>query len=173
MLEGRKHMQRDQVKKIRELLRSFDTALLVTHGKEWPFHARPMALARIEDNCDVWFFTGRSSEKVREIENDERVLVVCQDETHRYVALQAAAKLIIDRQKAAELWKESYEAWFPQGVDDPDLMLIRAQAESAEYWDSEGLQSVRHLFDAARAYVRGTRPHVRDGEAHGTVDLSE
>lgn len=48
-------MNNEQVKKIREMLQEFDTALLVTHGIDAPFHARPMAIARVEANCDVWF----------------------------------------------------------------------------------------------------------------------
>lgn len=166
-------IMQDEVSKIRGLLESFDTALLVTHGDEWPYHARPMAIARVEANCDVWFFSARGSEKVREIENDERVLIVCQDEMRRYVSLHAAAKLIIDRDKAAELWKDAYTEWFPGGVADPNLLLIRAQAQHAEYWDSQAFQSVKYLFDAAKAYVRGTRPHARETDQHGTVNFSE
>ncbi len=166
-------MSDNQVTKIRELLDEFDTALLVTHGNSFPFHARPMAIARVEPNCDLWFFTGRNSAKVREIENDQQVLIVCQDEMLRYVALHAAAKLIFDRNKAVELWDDSYKTWFPQGVQDPDLVLIRAQAEHAEYWDNEGFKSVKYLFEAAKAYVRGAQPHVQPGEQHGSVRFSE
>lgn len=166
-------MNNEQVKKIREMLQEFDTALLVTHGIDAPFHARPMAIARVEANCDVWFFASRSSAKVQEIQNDQRVLIVCQNEMSRYVAVQAAARLILDRNKTAELWKETYQTWFPKGINDPDLMLIRAQAESAEYWDNEGFKSVKYLFEAAKAYMKGTRPHIEEGEQHGSVTFSE
>lgn len=166
-------MSQDQITQIRELLGEFENAVLVTHGDQFPFHARPMAIARVERNCDLWFFTGRSSIKVREIENDQHVLILCQDEMRRYVALHAAAKLIFDRAKAAELWKESYQAWFPKGVNDPDVVLIRAQAEHAEYWDNQGFKSVRYLFETAKAYVRGTRPYVQEPEQHGSVNFPE
>ncbi len=165
-------MQSD-IAKIHDILKDFETALLITKGVEMPFHARPMAIAQVEPGCDVWFFTGRSSAKAREIENDERVLIVCQNEMNRYLTLHAAAKLIFDRDKASQLWKESYRTWFPGGVHDPDLVLIRAQAEFAEYWDTAGLQSVRYLFEAAKAYVRGVRPHVQEGQQHGVVNFPE
>ncbi|HYG22879.1 MAG TPA: pyridoxamine 5'-phosphate oxidase family protein [Verrucomicrobiae bacterium] len=159
--------------KFRELLAGFDSALLVTRGDGMPFNARPMALARVESNCDVWFFTGRHSAKVHEIENDQRVLIVCQNEMSRYLVLHATARLIFDRNKAAELWKESYRTWFPGGVQDPELVLIHAEAESGEYWDTGGFQSVKYLFEAAKAYARGTRPHVQEGEQHGVVNFPE
>jgi general stress protein 26 len=170
---AKRFMNDEPVKKIRELLEDFDTALLITHGSDLMFHARPMAIARVESNCDLWFFTSRNSAKVREIENDQRVLIVCQNEMSRYVAVQASAKLIFDRNKAAELWKDSFQVWFPQGVNDPELRLIRAQAESAEYWDNAGFKSVKYLFEAAKAYMQGTRPQMREGEQHGSATFSE
>jgi general stress protein 26 len=163
----------DQTKKIRELLEGFETAMLVTQGEDSPFHARPMAIARVESNCGLWFFTGRTSAKVSEVRNDERVLVVCQDEMRCYVALRGTAQLIVDPKKAAELWKESYRTWFPKGTDDPDLLLLRVEAEDAEYWDNEGFKSIQYLFEAAKAYARGIRPHMEESEQHGKVSFTE
>jgi general stress protein 26 len=166
-------MSDDQTTKIRELLESFETAMLITHGGESPYHARPMAIACVEPNCDVWFFTGRSSAKVDEIQNDQRVLVVCQDEMRRYISLRGTAHLVADRKKATELWKDSYRTWFPKGVADPDLLLLHVKASDAEFWDNQGFKSVQYLFEAARAYVRGTRPHIEEEEQHGKVSFSE
>jgi len=163
-------MAEDQVQKIYELLSDFDTAMLVTHGGDFA-HARPMAIAHVEPNCDVWFFTGRSSPKVHEIRDDDRVLVVCQDEHSRYVTLSGRAELIAEREKARQLWSDSYKAWFPGGVDDPELLLIRVHAEEAEYFDTRDLKGLRYLFEAAKARARGTRPEIKEGEQHGKVSL--
>jgi general stress protein 26 len=166
-------MPEDQIARIRELLEDFDTAMLVTYGSESSFHARPMAIAKVEENCDLWFFTGRSSVKVDEIQNDQRVLVVCQNELSRYVALHGTARLMMDHDKASELWRESYRTWFPGGINDPDLLLIRVEASDAEYWDNRGFKSIRYLFEAAKAYARGIQPHIEAGEQHGKVSFSE
>jgi general stress protein 26 len=163
----------EELERVRELLESFETAMLVTRGRDASLHARPMAIARVEAGCELWFFTGRSTAKVHEIENDQRVLIVCQDEMSRYVALSGFARLVVDRAKVSELWKESFKVWFPQGVSDPDLFLIRVQPDDAEYWDNQGFKSVRYLFEAAKAYVRGTRPHVDEPEQHGKVSFPE
>jgi general stress protein 26 len=61
----RKISMADEVIKIRELLKSFDTAMLITRGEESPFHARPTAIAKVEEDCDVWFFTARQCESTR------------------------------------------------------------------------------------------------------------
>jgi len=166
-------MSVDHVTRIRELLESFDTAMLVTHGVDSLHHARPMAIARVEPTCDLWFFTGRRSAKVDEIRQDQEVLIVCQNERDCYVALRGQAKLVSDRAKAAELWKERYQVWFPKGAADPDLLLIQVKARDAEYWEREGFKSIQYLFEAAKAFARGAQLQNGEGEQHGTVSFNE
>ncbi len=161
----------DPTSKVRDLLQSFDTAMLVTQASDQPHHARPMALAHVDDDCDVWFFTGQSSLKVNEIEHDERVLIVCQDEHSRYLTVTGRAQLIQDPKKAHDFWKESFAVWFPQGVNDPNLFLIHVHSEHAEYWDTQGAKGVKYLLKAAAAYAKGTRPKIEEGEQHGNVEL--
>ena len=125
-------MPKSQAETVCDLLRNFDTAMLVTFGQSAPSRARPMAIARVEDNGDLWFFTGRSTHKVGEVEGNHEVLVVCQKDHAQYLSVSGAAELIQDRDQARALWKESYKVWFPAGVEDPDLILIRVRAAEAE-----------------------------------------
>jgi len=164
-------MPDSQIAKIHELLDDFDTAMLITQGSDHKIHARPMAIARVEPDCRLWFFTGRDSAKVHEIEDDQHVLIACQHDHNRYVSLGGTAELVSDRTKTRELWKESYKAWFPQGVDDPDLLLILIRPQEAEYWDNQGLKAVRYAFQAIKAYATGTTPHIKEGEQHGKVTM--
>jgi general stress protein 26 len=161
----------DETSKVRELLEDFDTAMLVTNSSEQPHHARPMAIAHIDENCHVWFFSSRTSPKVNEIEHDERVLIVCQNEHARYLTITGRAQLIQDEDKTREYWKESFKPWFPGGVEDPELMLIHVHPEHAEYWDTQGAKRVKYLIKAATAYAKGTRPNIEEGEEHGKVQL--
>src|SRR5436190_7702932 len=102
-------MQKEQVNHVRELLEDFDTTMLVTHSEGQGVHARPMEIARVEDNCELWFFTGRSSGKVHEIQNEQEVLIVCQDEHKRYVSLSGIAELTANRAKVRDLWDDTYK----------------------------------------------------------------
>lgn len=162
-------MKGDQLDRIHELLKQFDTAMLVTQGQEACPRGRPMAIAKVEPNCGLWFFTGTDTGKVHAIKDDQQVLVVCQDEHSRYVALQGVAELVANRQKAHELWREPYRTWFPQGVDDPELLLIFVRPTEVEYWNSRGIKGLRYMFEAVKSYATGTRPQVREGEQHGRV----
>lgn len=163
-------MAEDQVQKVHELLSEFDTAMLVTHGGDFA-HARPMAIASVGPNCDVWFFTGRSSPKVQEIQDDQSVLIICQDDRGRYVTLSGRAELIADRARAQQLWKDKFQTWFSGGVADPALLLICVHTEEAEYWDNTGAVALRYFIAAVKARAQGTTPPVNEGEEHAKVKL--
>ncbi|HEX3797056.1 MAG TPA: pyridoxamine 5'-phosphate oxidase family protein [Verrucomicrobiae bacterium] len=157
--------------KIHGLLTKFDTAVLVTHGRDSNPRARPMGIAKISESNELWFFTGRDSEKAHELRDDEQVLLVFQKDHSAYVSLVGRASLVSDRSAIAELWKSSYKTWFPGGVDDPNLLLIRVHGQEVEYWDNTGFNSVKYLFETARAYITGNKPNVTEPEQHAHVAM--
>lgn len=164
-------MPDNQITKIQEMLAKFDAAMLITQSHHQTPHARPMAIARVEPDCRLWFFTGRDSAKVHEIQDDQHVLIACQEDRSRYISLSGTAELVSDRAKARELWKETYQTWFPQGVDDPNLLLILVRPKEVEYWDNQGLKGIRYAFEAVKAYASGTTPAIKEGEQHGKVSM--
>jgi general stress protein 26 len=164
-------MAEDQIGKIRQMLEALDSAMLITHAPDQPLHARPMAIARVEPNCDLWFFSGRASTKVHEIQSDQKVLVACQDDRRSHLSLSGRAELVSDPAKARELWKESYKTWFPQGVDDPNLLLILVHAQQAEYWDSQGASGIKHVFESGQSGSSGSNPEPGQGEPPARVAL--
>jgi len=157
--------------RITELLHSFHTTMLVTHGGMDSIHARPMEIAEVGPECQVWFYTDGSSVKSEEIRQDQEVLLTFQKDHQKYLTLAGTAHLIHDRAKIAELWQETFRVWFPGGVDDPQLTLVQIVPRHAEYWDNSGLKGVRYLYEAAKAYVTGTTPDLPEGEIHGKVTL--
>ena len=42
-----------------------------------------------------------------------------------------------DRAKIDERWNAFAQAWFPDGVDDPHLALVRIDVDRAQYWDDK------------------------------------
>ncbi len=160
------------LQKIHALLKDFSTAMLVTHTDDHPFHARPMEVAWVSPENHVWFFTSAKSAKVDEIQEDQDVLLTFQDDHQKYITLTGYAELITDREKMADLWKESYRVWFPGDLEDPNLLLVRVIPREAEYWDNSGTKGVRYLYEAAKAYLQGTTPEVEEGEVHGRVRMA-
>lgn len=160
-----------EVQHFHDLLAKFETAMLVTHSPDHGLRGRPMAIAGIDPDTRVWFFTEAESGKVEEIAMDTHVAVICQKDRDLYVSLTGKASLLRDRAKVEGLWKEPFRAWFPKGKDDPDLALVAVTPEQGEYWDNEGLKKIKYLFEAAKAYATGTKPQVEEGEQHGKVKL--
>ena len=162
---------KDDLSKLHGLLNDFSTAMLVTHLGTSGLHARPMAVAELEESCVIWFITSKESGKVHEIQDDMNVSVVCQKEHSIYLAVYGSATLEQDRAHIDRVWKEPFKVWFPKGKDDPDIALIRVDPHHAEFWDNSGFHKIQYLLKAAGAYLSGTQPKIEEGEEHGRVQL--
>ncbi len=53
-----------------------------------------------------------------------------------------------------QLWSPFVKAWFPEGLDDPRLALLKVTADSAEYWNAPSSRVVR-LVGLAKALITG------------------
>lgn len=101
----------EQREHLYNLLKQFAVAMLVTHGDEAHLRVRPMAIAQIEDNGEVWFVTNSDTAKVHEIEHDSRVHLVCQNDRSAYLSIGGRARLVHDRVKLGEVWNETMKVW--------------------------------------------------------------
>jgi len=155
-----------QVAKLAELLKKFRIAMLTTLTADGVPVSRPMAVQEAEFDGDLWFFAQRDSDQVRQLQANPAigVALVASDS---WVSGSGTAELVEDRAKARELWNSAVEAWFPNGPDDPDVLLLKVHAEQAEYWDSPG-SKVTTVLSYAKSRLTGNRPDV--GE-HGRMDL--
>ncbi len=158
--------QQDEQKLI-DLMRDFRDAMLVTRHSEQSLAARPMAVAEVSDDGSVWFVTDNRSEKIEELLTHHEVLVTMQA-SNRYVSLSGHGEVRRDKQRVEELWSEAWKVWFPDGPDDPTLVLLRVVPTFGQFWDNSGFQGIKYLFEAGRAYVSGTRPDT-DSSQHGEV----
>lgn len=159
----------NDIEKIRDLIKGIRFAMLTTVDTDGSLRSRPMAAQELEFDGELWFFTGASSPKVGEVERDHRVNVSFADpDDNTYVSISGTARLVRDKAKAKELWNPALKAWFPQGLDDPELALLRVEVEKAEYWDSPSSKMVQ-LYGLVKATLTGKRPD-NIGE-HEKLDL--
>ena len=152
----------ESIKKLNELIKDMKFGMLTTIEEDGSLRSRPMALQRTEFDGDLWFFTKASAPKVDEVEHDRHVCVsFASPQDQHYVSMSGTARLVRDRQKAEELWNPFYKAWFPEGLDDPDLALLKVSVMKAEYWDSSS-SAVVHLIGFVKAIATGQQ--YRPGE---------
>lgn len=154
---------------LKELLASFDTAMLITRDGDQD-HARPMALAGVEGASTLWFVTSQWSPKAGEIAQDQRVSLTFQA-SKKFIALSGMAQLVKDQAKLEELWKAEWKVWFPDGKDDPKISLIRVNVTDAEFWDNSGAQGIKYAFASAKAVLTGTTPDPVPG-VHGRIQAN-
>jgi general stress protein 26 len=159
-------------KKVYEILKGFSTAMFVTIGSGGRPEARPMQIARVEDEGgDIYFFTGRGGRLATEIEDAAMVLLAFQNNSSAYLSVRGKARVIKDAARHQFYWKEAYRVWFPGGPSDPTLALVGVAPIDAEYWDNRGSNKLEYLFEAAKAYVTGEKPDVSDSDQHAKTRL--
>ncbi|MDP9365336.1 MAG: pyridoxamine 5'-phosphate oxidase family protein [Chloroflexota bacterium] len=145
----------DEIAKLREMIGEIRFAMLTTIEDDGSLRSRPMAAQQTEGDADLWFFTYGGSPKAQEVRRDDRVNVSFSDnDKNRWVSVSGNAELVRDRAKMEELWKPILKAWFPQGLDEPDIALLKVDVEQAEYWDSASSKMV-HLVGLVKAVANG------------------
>lgn len=144
-----------------ELLKDFSTAMLASRTLDNSLHARPMAVAELRPDAEAYFVTDARSPKVAEIEAHPDVLVTFQSSSE-FATLYGTASVVRNRAEVDRLWKEPWRVWFPEGKDDPNLVLINVKPRSGEFWDNSGAEGVKYLFEGLKAYLKGERPKPDD-----------
>lgn len=125
--------------KIAELIRDIKFAQLTTITEEGHLHAHPMTTQQQEFDGDVWFIGSKATETVQHIAAQPQVNLSYSDTlSNNYVSINGTAELIDDTIKLKELWSDAYNAFFEQGIDDPNIQLIKVHANGAEYWEGKG-----------------------------------
>lgn len=155
----------DKLKKLREIVKAVDICMLTTNDERGDPHSRPMSNNReIEFDGDLWFFTYGSSHKVDEVGRVPKVNASFADiDAQQYASLTGRVEVVRDRAKIEELWKPHLRAWFPEGVETPDIALLKVTVERAEYWD--GSQSiVAHAVSLVSSLVTGEPAQLGENE---------
>ncbi len=162
-------MAENERARLRALIEEFHSGMLVTRTLEGTMRSRPMAVAQLAPNDDIFFATSRDTAKVDEIEQDHQVAVTFQS-ANAYVSVSGPVRMVTDRAKIDEVWNESMKVWFPRGKDDPALCLLQLRPIQAEFWNMQGLKGLRYIFEAAKAYATGTTPTPAPGQ-HGEIGM--
>ena len=100
-------------------------------------HVRPMT-AQFDDNrSPIWFFAAKDNMLVQSLGKDHRAIATFASKGHDLFA-SLKGNLTIDNDRAVidRLWNNYVAAWYEGGKDDPNLALIRFDAETAEIWES-------------------------------------
>ena len=135
------------VEKLKDLVDDIKICLFCTHLKtNYGSTARPMAAQEVDDEGNLWFFSGLDSDKNREIKQDKHVQLFFSDPNKSsYLVVNGEAQEVIDHDKFEKYWSPLVKIWFKEGKDDPNLSLIKVVPQSSYYWDVDGNRMINFL----------------------------
>lgn len=172
----------EKARELAELVADFRFGMLVNVSSDGELRARPMtiidrngAAAKSDDArgaSHLTFATSLDNAIVDDLQREPRVCVTLQ-EGYKYVSLTCTATLSRDRERTRALWSKGLEAWFPDGPDDPDIVLLECHVTFAEFWDVSGFERVRYAIEAGRAIVSDDSMDPRKAGRHAELGGGE
>lgn len=127
-----------------------DIAILTTRMAGGQLAGRPMS-----NNGDVkftgesYFFTYEDTHTVEDIERDANVGLAYQGSAKLfgnskfYVFVEGRANLIRDKASFQAHWTPELDKWFEGGINSPNIVMIKVQADQIKFWDGMKNGSVK------------------------------
>jgi general stress protein 26 len=127
----------ESINKVTDIINDSHIGMFTTINEEGALVSRPLAVQEVKDDGDMWFFTSANSSQVAHIRANPAVNVAFGQRTE-WVSVAGTAEVVTDRQLIHDKWNQVVEAWFPDGPDTPEVVLLHVDSDSAEYWTSPG-----------------------------------
>ena len=158
----------EALKKFKKLVEDINICMFITNTAGTNEHTRPMATMEAEDDGTLWFYTDVRSVKVEEVQDQHTVhLVYAHPGKSIYLDVWGSAIIVNNRQQIVDKWSPLVKAWFPDGITDPNLALLKVQPHEAYYWEAESGKMVQ-FFKMAVSVVTGKR--LAEG-AEGSLNI--
>lgn len=127
-----------QLYQLDKLIKDLGSGMLTTVDEDGSLHSRPMFVNNeIDFEGVLWFFTDTKSHKVLEIQHRQQVNVSFSSlEKQQYISISGTAQLVTDHNKLQQLWQPELQTWFPKGLEEPDIALLKVNINKADYWDN-------------------------------------
>ena len=131
---------RKAIPQIATLINQIDICLFATRGDDGQLHARPMSNnGQVEWDGQSWFFAPTDGRLVTELRADPAAVAAYRaEEGFAFVSVSGRATIETDQELKKRYWLDDLERWFPNGPSDPDVALIRLDAEEAQWWTEDG-----------------------------------
>ena len=131
---------RHAIPAVAALINDIDICLLTTHGDGGALDTRPMSNnGLVEWDGQCWFFAPRHGALVRQVQADPQAIAGYRAaEGFTFVSVSGTVAVDTDTRLKERFWMSELERWFPGGPSDPDVVLLRLDAERARWWSADG-----------------------------------
>ena len=143
-----------------ELIKDMKFGMLTHRHSDGTLQGHPLTTQNksIDEARTLYFFISASSEMAARLQQDHNVNVgYANPDDDTYVSIAGAARLSRDRATMERLWNPIVKAWFPGGIDDPDVTLLEVKIVHAEYWNAKD-SKMTQLLKMATSAVTGNPP---------------
>ena len=160
---------REGIEKLKDLVNDIKICLFCTNLKtDDGSTCRPMSAQEVDEEGNMWFFSGIDSDKNTEIAQDGSVqLFFSNPSKSSYLVVNGEAEIIFDRAKIEQYWNPLVKTWFKEGKDDPNISLIKVIPGNSYYWDVEG-NSMVNFFKMIASVATGSNLVTAQ---QGTINL--
>lgn len=119
-----------------ELVKKCCTATLTSVGENGYPRTCILGIAKEEGFRDLWFITGKRSEKAGKIPQFEanKKSSVCYFQGLDSVTLIGDVSFVEDREEKEKVWDNGHKSFFPKGIDDPKFRLLHFHTLEATFW---------------------------------------
>jgi general stress protein 26 len=164
-----KLQDQEAVQKLKDLAEDVHVCMFTTMDENGGLSSRPMFTSSVDEEGNVWFFTNEFSEKINEVSKDNIVhLIYAHPAKNIYLDVEGTCSLVIDRKKMDELWNPELKKWFPDGLEDPKICLVKVVTEKAYFWYHTS-SKMGLLFQMIRSITKGDQ--YKENEK-GKLDLA-
>lgn len=146
------HQDNDELRQLGALIASSETTMMTTLAADGSLVSRPLETLKLDARGELIFFTSASSAKVAQLTEDSEVnLAYADHDAKRFVSVRGRARMDRDRETIDELWNPIQKVFFPDGKDDPQLMVLRIKVRDAMYWEAASGSWMERAMDFAQA----------------------
>ncbi len=102
-------------------------------------HSMPMNAVFDDDIPNtLFFYTSRDNRAFQALPEQNRAMVQFVSKGHDFFAcLSGTLSATTDRDLIDKFWSNSVEAWYQNGKEDPDLVMLRMDLDDAEMWQAD------------------------------------
>jgi general stress protein 26 len=141
------------------MIKKYRFAMMTTREAGEGLRSRPMTTIERDFDGSLWFFAKADSPGVTTLATHPQVCLTYSDsDALDFVSVAGSATVVTEVAKKRDLWTSTVQAWFPEGAESPQNVLVKVTPDHAEYWDSKNNKVVQ-LFTMAKALATGVPPH--------------
>ena len=144
------------------LIKDMKFCMFAHRHADGQLHAHPLTTQNrsLDENGLVYFFVSRKTELGQRVQADGNVCLTYGDPgKDTWVSISGTARVNDDKATKERLWNPIVKAWFPGGLEDPDLELVEVKINHAEYWNITE-SKMTQLLKMTTAAVTGTPPKM-------------